>query len=98
MEGLKICWGVVRQGQLKDKVLFLKYLKLEGIAPSAPSFSPVLQNLVKHGFTMKGILKNNGSESCVVTSKPWIRNVRMSRGHLLNEKRTILENGTIPPE
>ena len=69
VEGLKICWGVLRQGQLKEKVLFLKYLKLEGIAPPAPSFSPVLQNLVKHGFTMKGILKNNGSESYVVTPK-----------------------------
>ena len=66
LEGLKICWGVLRQDQLKENVLFLKYLNLEGISPHTPSFSPVMQNLVKHGFTMKGILKDNGSESCVV--------------------------------
>ena len=35
-ESLKICWGVVRQGQLKEKVLFLKVPKTRGDCPICP--------------------------------------------------------------
>lgn len=41
-------------GQLKEKFLFLKYQSLKKIAPLATPRQAVLQNLIKHGFTMKG--------------------------------------------